>query len=51
MEQCKDRTKTPMKPKRTTLESIDHYAGIGILFISGCFIAAIGYYLIKSWPI
>ena len=48
MEKCKDRT--IIKP-RSRLDTIDHYAGIGILFISGCFIAAIGWWLIQSWPI
>jgi hypothetical protein len=47
MEKCEDRTLTP---RRTRLDTIDHYAGIGILFIAGCFIAAGAWWLITTWP-
>lgn len=48
MEKCKDRTLTP---SRTRLESIDHYAGIGVLVIIGCFISVFLWKIYANWPI
>ena len=47
MEKCKDSTITP---RRTKLESIDHYAGIAIVVIMGGFCAATAWWLITTWP-
>jgi len=48
MEQCKDRTKTPSKPKRTKLESIDHYAGIAIIILFGGLLAGFTYLILHN---
>jgi len=50
MEKCKDRTKTPMKPKRTTLETIDHYAGIGVLVLFGSLMLGIASMVVYNLP-
>lgn len=47
MEKCKDRT---LIPRRTKLETIDHYAGIAVILLFGAFCGAGAWWLIITWP-